>query len=341
MIRAIDVLAALSLTGWWPVRTVVLVATLLTVALVLRHARRVTAVLLATALLAGLVTVNLLLARNAYYASYPTLGALDGPASPAPVPAAPTTGTTLVREIPATQPGFAPRPTLVYLPRATVDPDTPRPVLVLLHDSAGSPRDWLDRGGAGRLLDEWATRNGGIPPILVLPDVTGRDGGPACPGPLETYLTRDVAAFVLRNYTTVAPGAGWAVAGQGAGGSCAVALALRNPAVFATFADFGGPRVGPPFAPDLVSLLRDLGRPEIGGWFATGDGEPAAVSATAVLYVASQQGRLDGCFALRQGEGPGYDTAGRALADTLPWIVARANRTPQLDLKRACMSVGP
>ena len=113
--------------------------------------------------------------------------------------------------IPATVSGFAARTAYVYLPPAyTVATHPALPVLVLLPGIPGQPKNWLVGLDAHHVYDEYAAHHHGLAPILVFPDYTGGltdDKGciDSPEGAVETYLTRDVPAFIQ---ATFAPASG-------------------------------------------------------------------------------------------------------------------------------------
>jgi S-formylglutathione hydrolase FrmB len=359
MLAAIDGLGALSLTDWWPVRVLLLVAAVVAIALTLRYARRIGSILLAVALVAALVLANLAAAANAYLDTFPTVGAFLGgaPATPEPTPGLPPTGQVVPVAIPADRSGFAARQALVYLPPAWfAEPRPELPVIVLLHGAPGGPEDWVDPGAAARTADAWAQEHGGVAPVLVIPDVTGVDGAargcvdsPA--GNVETYLTEDVPAAMQEQFSTLPPGRAWALAGHSAGGACALVLALRNPELFPTFADFGGlagPRVGTTNADTATAVVQLFGSsadafaahepavllsarayPASAGWFQVGsaDAEPLA-AATQLVPLAAGAG-VTTCLVVRAGVGPGPAMWSAAFADALPWMAARVGLAPQ------------
>lgn len=349
MLRAIDGLGAFSVTDWWPVRGIVLAATVLAGLLTLRHARRVSSIVLATALLAGLVTANLVLAANSYYGTYPTLSTALGNRpqnAPAVPPGVPPTGQSVPVVIPGDTSGFATRPALVHLPPAWFAQPRPQlPVVMLLHGSPGGPSEWIDPGTAGRVADTWADRNGGVAPILVLPDLSGEAGTGVCAdtagGKVETYLTVDVPAFVTARFSAQPPGPSWAVAGHTAGGTCAVTLALRHADSFGAFADFGGPGGAVDVAHDPATLL-GLGRyPGLAGWFETSDADPALVVANRLAQLA-QAADIDTCLVVRTGTPPGPSTWSLAFADALPYLAARVGQVPPTpEMASRCQLVPP
>lgn len=226
-------------------------------------------------LLAGLLVGLTGLAQvNAYFSAYPTARAALGltytvvPASALPGPAArlvsPPAGTPLGTvwrppsglpdrglvaevEIPASG-GFDPRPARVYLPPAyLVSPRPALPVLVLLSGQPGATTDWLRFGQLAPAVDRFAGRHGGLAPVVVLPDHLGSTlANPLCLdsrlGLVESYLSVDVPAWVRANLQVATDPAAWAIGGFSQGGTCALQLAVRAPAVYPTFVSIAGPR---------------------------------------------------------------------------------------------------
>lgn len=354
MLRAIDGLGAVSLIDWWPVRGALLAATVLTVLLMLRHARRIASILLATVLVVGLVAANLLLADNAYYGTYPTVASfVDGTPAEAPPPPGtlPPTGQTVPVPIASARSGFVTRPALVHLPRAWfAEPRPSLPVVMLLHGTPGAPAEWLDPGAAARTADAWAERNGGVAPIVVMPDVTGGAGGgrdvalcaDTAAGNVETYLTADVPAFLQAEFSARAPGTGWAVAGHSAGGTCALTLALRHPDLFRTVAAFGAPSIGIDAAHDPAQLLLGVpARPGTAARFDLGGDDPDVAMVRLLAPLADAAG-IDTCVVVRPGVGVGPGSWGPAFADALPWLAARLGQVPQTpEMTAACGTVTP
>jgi enterochelin esterase-like enzyme len=345
-----------------------LVATVVVVVLMLRFARRLGSILLAVVLVAVLVLANLAAAANAYYDRYPTVQALlSGRATEKAPPAAqaPAAGQVVPVEIPGERSNFAARQALVHLPPAWfAEPRPQLPVIVLLHDTGGSPQEWIDDGEAARTADAWAAAHGGVAPILVLPDVSGVDGrARGCVdsplGHVETYLTADVPALVQRQFSTLPPGPAWAVAGQSAGGACAIMLALRHPDLFGTFGDFGGlagPRLGDKNTDVTVTvtelfegsaqrfgehepaqLLAGARFPDLGGWFQVGTEDTEPVTAMATLVPLARSAGIDTCLVVRPGQAGGPPMWSAAFADALPWMAARLGQVPETaEMTRDC-----
>jgi S-formylglutathione hydrolase FrmB len=347
--------AQLSLVDWWPARILLLLGTLGFAAIVLWRSRGRLRTTVLIALVLVLVGVNGLLAANAYYGYYLTIGQALGvggqeQASLTPLNnrhTPPGDGVVVSLNIPGRKSGFRARPALVYVPPAWfVRPRPKLPVIVLLHGTPGSPADWLDGGTARATADAWAHEHGGVAPILVMPDINGDVfGDTECVdsprGAAETYVSADVPAFVKSRLFTQVQGRNWAVAGLSEGGSCATMLALRHPEVYSTFADYGGllgPRVGDTNDPagtveglfggsrrefdrhEPARLLATRRFPGVHGFFGVGgnDGDPlAAAHQLSTLARAAGIDTQVGVFP--QGEHT-FEVWRAAFAASLPWI---------------------
>ncbi|NIH84358.1 alpha/beta hydrolase-fold protein [Amycolatopsis granulosa] len=349
-------LAEMSLTGWWPVRVVLLAALVVAGVLVWRLRRRWARVAL-TAVAVVLAAANVLAAVNASYGYYLTVGQAIGlpgrdAASLQQLDRAgvPGSGQLVTLTIPARAAHFAARPAQVYLPPAWFARPRPNlPVVVLLHGTPGAPGDWTDGGGATATLDAWAAAHGGTAPIVVMPDINGAfDADSECvdgpAGQAETYLTQDVTSFVTSRFFTRPAGRHWAVAGLSEGGSCALTLALRHPRIFGTFADFSGlagPRTGDgndvgDTIPALFSgsaaefdahepawLLTHRRYPGLGGWFEVGDADGDPLAAAQQLEPRAAAAGIATRLVVVPGGGHDFFLWRQAFADALPWLVAR------------------
>jgi S-formylglutathione hydrolase FrmB len=148
--------------------------------------------------------------------------------------------------IPSTVSHFDARPGWVYLPPAYLGLRRARlPVLVLLGGQPGSPRDWLDGGRLAAMMDRFAAAHAGLAPIVVMPDLLGAVlANPLCLdshlGRAQTYLVRDVPAWIRATLQVDPDPAVWAVGGFSAGGTCALQLAVNAPQVYPTFLDISG-----------------------------------------------------------------------------------------------------
>lgn len=365
----IDVIADVSVTGWWPVGAVLLVLAVAAGAAAVAAFRRgapraVRAVALAATV--AFVLVNVAAAVNAYFAYYPTLGEAlggSGPDESSLIEAdddtgrIPAQGQVVPVAVPGTVSGFQARDAQVYLPPAWFARPRPRlPVIMLLHGSPGAPTDWTEGGDASVTADAWAAQHGGVAPVLVMPDVNGDlVADTECIGAVETYLTVDVPAAMSATFTTKAPGrTSWAVAGFSEGGTCAIMLALRHPGLFGTFGNYGGlvgPRVDDMNAdPGGLTVAQLFGGSQqafeaheptalltnpgpgvagLGGWFEVGSADAQPLAATQTLAPLAVRAGITTCVVIVPDGGHTFDVWRSALRSSLPWMAARLGQVPQ------------
>jgi enterochelin esterase-like enzyme len=160
----------------------------------------------------------------------------------------PAQGTVSKVEIPGTVSRFPARPGYVYLPPAyAVTPRPNLPVIVLVAGQPGSPDSWLTSGRLSVTMDAYAHAHHGLAPVVVIPDDLGATlSNPLCVdsprGNAETYLARDVPAWIT-SHLQVAPGReSWFIGGLSQGGTCSLQLAVRAPEVYGGFLDISGQR---------------------------------------------------------------------------------------------------
>jgi enterochelin esterase-like enzyme len=162
---------------------------------------------------------------------------------PADLPAAGVVSTVV---IPGPVSGFAARPAWVYLPPAALVRNPPAlPVLILLPGQPGSPRDWIDAGHLPAMMDRYATAHRGLAPVVVMPDPLGSVlANPLCVdsrlGNAQSYLARDVPAWVRAHLPVNTDPRSWAIAGLSEGGTCSWQLAVNAPRTYPTFLDISG-----------------------------------------------------------------------------------------------------
>ena len=305
---------------------------------------------------------------NAYYSYLPTVGDLLGAPLPGQVNArqlesgpfgtpvafqagrtrtTATVGAVALVDIPATVSHFRHQKAYIWVPPVYFSTPRPQlPVLMLIAGTPGTPGDWLRGGGALTLANAWAAAHDGYAPMMVLPDANGgvlRDtecvDGPR--GNAETYLTVDVVAFMRQAMGAAIDPRQWAIAGLSEGGTCALDLATRHPARFATFADFSGDP-----APTLGSSAHTVSALYGGSWNALRAHDPttwfaSATSAGVEGFVAvgnadhgylrteeriAQIANRDGMrtqLDIIPGGRHSFRTWARALRDAYPWIVSR------------------
>lgn len=190
---------------------------------------------------------------NAYYGLDPTLGSLFGistagkididqpvntsapdPTQPLyetwkPPADMPKTGQQGSQVIPSS--GFDARPAGIYLPPAALVKNPPRlPVVIFMMGYPGNP----DPEYIGGVLDTYAAEHQGLAPIAVVADQIGTKGDPACEdsntfGAAETYITKDVPAWIRTHLNVLHSPAAWTIGGYSNGGACAFKYAAEHP----------------------------------------------------------------------------------------------------------------
>jgi S-formylglutathione hydrolase FrmB len=256
-------------------------------------------------------------------------------------------GRVVTRNIVGTS-GFHARPAFVYLPPAYLaHPGRPLPVLELLHGTPGAPDNWLNRGDLQSAADAFASAHHGRAPIVVMPDINGAWHADsecirtASGADVESYLTKDVVAYVRTAYRAAVGRTRWWIAGASEGGLCAAMLALRHPATYSAFGDlsglsrpvvehvsaaasaqqlYGGNRTAA-LEHDVIWLLQHRRYPSMRGFLECGvaDTEVCAAQA-AVVATASADG-----VPTRASEHPGrhgWSIWRGSLRRLLPWLWA-------------------
>lgn len=277
-------------------------------------------------------------------------------------PASAPIGTVAPIAIPPTVSGFHARGAWVWLPPVWFTAHHPAlPVVELLSGTPGDPRDWMRGGHAIETLDRLARTHDGWGPVVVIVDENGSfHGDTECvnrpSSQPETYVTVDVVHAVAARFG-VAP-TGWSIVGDSEGGTCALTLALRHPALYQSFGDYAGdpaPNLG-----DARHSLRTLYDGSIGrarsydpGWllrrrtlrgvragFCVGN-EPRRRRSIAVQ---AQHARADGATTRvwRVSTGHDFYTWSSCFARSIDWLAeTRGDHDPGASLLTAGGPAGP
>lgn len=330
--------------------------------------------LVSCATLCGTVVLALLLTNN-YYHYYPTLDALINQTPPGdrqvalpssaaapsdhtvleqyyqPLPNQPKTGRLIEVTIPSSG-GFSPKAEYAYLPPALSGNDKIRlPVVVLLPGYPGKPVDWVHMG-LSSIMDSFAAKHKGLAPIVVVADINGTQvSDTECVdsslGRAETYLTKDVPAYIASHFQASANPNDWTVAGLSAGGTCSTMLALRHPSIYHNYMNvsgdampslhnptetlqllFGGSKTNQDsHTPDL---LLAKGSPEyktMNAWYFMGEQDKAALikHMTDQAALASKAG-----LTVKFVQAPGHHDFlvwKQGYVDGLPWMMNRIGLT--------------
>ncbi|MDO9395563.1 MAG: alpha/beta hydrolase-fold protein [Herbiconiux sp.] len=155
----------------------------------------------------------------------------------------PATGKQGTQVIPATASGFSSRPAGIYLPPAAQVANPPRlPFVLLMMGQPGNP----DPQYIGSVLDEYAAKNNGLAPVVIVADQLGDESlDPVCAdtdklGNAETFITQDVVNWAKENLPIQLDAAHWTVAGYSNGGGCAFKYGAKYPEIFGNVLDVSG-----------------------------------------------------------------------------------------------------
>ncbi|MGH1525046.1 alpha/beta hydrolase [Leifsonia sp. L25] len=154
-----------------------------------------------------------------------------------------TAGAQFAVHIPPTASGFSARDARLFVPPGWLrDPSSTRPVVEMMMGQPGNPTlgatlDALHGLGAERLGD--------APFILVVDQLGDVTANPPCSntsaGELDTYLSKDVPAWIRENLPVSGDRADWAIAGYSHGGECAAYLGAKHPGIWANVVSLSGP----------------------------------------------------------------------------------------------------
>lgn len=179
-------------------------------------------------------------------AAGPTAGAAPSvPLAQSFVPPAgmPAKGSRGVQVIPATASEFRARPAGIYLPPAALVPNAPAlPLVIMMMGHPGNP----DPTAVSDALDQFASRNHGLAPIVVVADQVGAAvSDTACAdsatyGRARTYVTHDVVAWAKAHLNIIQDPAYWTIAGYSNGGGCAISFGADYPSLWKNILDISG-----------------------------------------------------------------------------------------------------
>lgn len=124
----------------------------------------------------------------------------------------------------------------IYIP-PDAKPGEKFPVLFIMHGAYGSFKDWTDKTNVAELAD-------GFRMILVFPD--GGEFGWYVDSPYEkdsqyeSYIAKELVAYIDKTYPTVAQKEGRAIMGLSMGGHGALMLSVKHPDVFGSASSMSG-----------------------------------------------------------------------------------------------------
>jgi enterochelin esterase-like enzyme len=251
--------------------------------------------------------------------------------------------------LPGVESGFGTPTAMVYFPPQYFTEPTRRfPVVYLLHGSPGAPVDWFR---AARASDAgYTVARAGHPVILVAPRASHNwtDDSECVDRPKEhvaTYVVKDVVREIDERFRTIPTRAARAVAGNSAGGYCALNLGLRNRGLFSAVIDLSGfdrPTHGGGLKglfgnrPDLASLAAantPIGyvptlspSPKVRLWLDCGRSDKTARRDTVNVAHELVDRGFNVVLRIRPG-GHDYGVWRPALAEGLSWVAAGLSST--------------
>lgn len=264
----------------------------------------------------------------------------------------PTKSTLASLKIPSSNPSYAPRDGRIYLPPALSGNDMLRlPVVVLLAGYPGSPIHW-EQAGLQTVMNEFAAKHKGLAPIVAVVDFTGeKDVDTECVnsklGSVETYLAKDVPAYLKQHYQVDTRPSQWTIGGYSAGGTCGTLIATRNPDVYQNFMNISGDAM-PSLTNDKLTLdtlfggsvqeqqahtpnlLLKAGNPlyrTMHGWYYYGEGDkPAMVERIKTQAKLAQQAGMDIQIKGTVGH-HSFLVWKQGYIDGLPWLMNKLRLT--------------
>ncbi len=214
----------------------------------------------------------------------------------------PATGKTGTQVIPATASGFTSRPAGLYLPPAAQVANPPAlPFMILMMGQPGDP----DPQYVAKVLDEYAARNNGLAPVVLVADQLGDESiDPVCAdtaalGNAETFITQDVVSWARANLPIEQDPEHWVIAGYSNGGGCSFKYGAKYPELWQNVLSISGEEYPGSEDPDTVvaklfggnqaafdaekpsSILASGAHayPDTVGIFTVGGGDPAFIPA--------------------------------------------------------------
>lgn len=237
---------------------------------------------------------------------------------------------------------FKTRPGSMYVP-AIASTQIDLPVIILMSGVPGAPADWLVGGGLQATMDGFAKNHHGITPLVFVVDETGSQlNDTECVdsprGNVETYLTKDVPAYIKANFHVSSSPSQWAIGGLSLGGTCGLTEVTLHPDVYGYFMDFSGdsgPTLGSVqattntlFAGSKAAydahqpllLFQKNKYPNSGGYFAIGKGDKRnLINDMKTLYQTSKNSGASTVMELVGGE-HNFGVWQHSFKDALPWL---------------------
>jgi enterochelin esterase-like enzyme len=219
------------------------------------------------------------------------------------------------------------------------------PVLEAFHGYPGAPAQWIESMAVGEAMAAETRQRRLGPALVVAPQLEvppGRDT--ECVDPsrdraragadMETWLTRDVPAWVARTFRARTDRSSWSAIGLSAGGWCAAMAAMLHPRLYGSAIVLGGyfsPQFGPYYHPvrrrsaqehryDLVALARRR-PPPVALWLETSHADHTSYASTSALLKATRPPLSVDALVL-QHAGHRLDLWRSLLPQALQWLGA-------------------
>jgi enterochelin esterase-like enzyme len=250
--------------------------------------------------------------------------------------------------IPAVLSGMDTREAYIYLPPAYFAENRPAlPVLVLVAGQPGGPADWLTGGTLQAHMDSFAASHGGIAPVVVVADPNGsQSANTMCMdsriAKADTYLSRDVPQWISSTLAVDTNHNQWAIGGFSFGGTCALQMGTRHPALFPSVLSFSGeaePAIAKerqktidaafPGDPDAferqtpLAIMKERRFESSAVYLTAGQDDPEFVAYLHTLAAAAREAG----FTVRAYEvehtGHSWDTSSKRIADALQFLADR------------------
>lgn len=222
---------------------------------------------------------------------------------------------------------------------AAANAATRYPVIETFQGYPGGAGGWLATMDLGGAISRQVAARRMRPALIVLPmgwipagvDTECVNGSPGNPQ-LETWLAKDVPAWVAKHFRVRTERGSWATMGYSAGGWCAAMTTMLNPAQYSAAIVLGGyfrPEFGPfyqPYPPggplarryDLVALAK-RGPPPVAIWLETSHSDTTSYPSSAAFLKATQAPTAVDAVVLRHA-GHRFSLWAGLLPKSLVWL---------------------
>ncbi|MCU1518200.1 MAG: esterase [Pseudarthrobacter sp.] len=240
------------------------------------------------------------------------------------------------------------REAYIYLPPAYFAANRPAlPVLVLFSGQPGGPADWLTGGALRAHMDEFASENRGVAPVVVVADPNGsQSANTLCLdsriAQADTYLAVDVPAWISATLDVDPDHRRWAAGGFSFGATCALQMGTRHPDLYSSVLAFSSElepalakerqkTIDAAYGGDIDAFeaqtpLTRMGQARFdssAAYFAAGERDPEFVGYMDTLAEAARAAGFTVEATQVQHAGHSWDTPSRGMADALHFLAGR------------------